>query len=287
MKKLLFSLFLVLLFPSQVFGHAIGQPPYLKINGEFTDYYNVPTTSLPDFILPNDISKQPFFLVNQEIYFEIDKTALPIPPELLDRTRFIWEFGDGARAEGLSATHVYTKPGTYFADLKVDSGTGFAGPQSMQLTAINIVSDANYKLPKAVIEVNGKSVSDPLLDLIDVDFNKRQEFNGSRSESGEGEIISFLWDLGDMEKAEGSKINYVYQNNPYTVFPVLRIKTSDGFISDVFVQIKDEAAFETAESSENSNNLLLLSGIILGAGVLAVVITGVIYKLALSKKRKH
>lgn len=287
MKKLLLALFITFVFPSQVFGHSLGQPPFLKINGEFTDYYPVPTTSLSEFMLPNDNSKQTYFLINKEINFEIDSATVPIPPEVLEKSRFIWEFGDGATAEGIFVKHNYLKAGTYFVNLKIDSEKGSAGGQTLQITAVNIVPTEDYKLPKAVIEVNGKKSEDPLTDIIDVDFEENQTFSAAASEGGSSPITEYFWDLGDTQNAVGSKNIYSYQNNPYTVFPVLRIKTADGFIADAYVQIKDESAFDESFIDYKNRYSLITLGVIFAASVaLAAFLTWLISKTWLRKLNK-
>lgn len=289
MKK--FFTFLIIffftIFPTRANAHMLGQPPFLKINGAYTIIYPVPTTSLIDFYLPQDIGASNY-LVNSQIEFEIDQNALPIPPELLTKSKFFWEFGDGGKAEGMKVSYIYKKPGTYFAELKVDSGSGFGAPQVLQSTALNILPDNNYKLPKAVIEVNGKQSKDPLLDLIDVNFREKQNFNATKSEQGSSKITKYEWDMGDGTTAEGQELIYSYSENPYTVFPVLRVKTEDGFISDAYLQIKDESAFEgtASDGSKGSINLWVLAGIFGLSVLIAGLTTWLIYVLVLKKRMR-
>lgn len=261
----------------------MGQLPYLKINGVFTDLYPVPTTSLADFYLPQDLATGSAYL-NRTLNFEIDKQALPIPPEVLDKSKFSWEFGDGGKGEGLKVSHAYNKIGTYFAEVKVDSGSGFGGPQNLQSTAINVLPFEGYRLPKAIFEVNGKGAADPLIDIIDVDFSKRQTFSASKSEAGSSPITEYTWDLGDGNEAKGPELVYQYKENPYTVFPVLRIKTADGFITDAYLQIKDETAFESSSSSSSKEKVFMLLGIMALSAGIAAVLSFLIYKFILKKR---
>lgn len=285
MKKylLLTTIILNLIFPRDSFGHAIGQPPYFKVNGSFTELYPVPTISVTDFELPQD-SAPGVFLVGEEIRFEIDKAALPVPAEVIEKTKFIWEYGDGSKAEGLNNTYAYRKPGTYFLDIYADSEGGFE-PQLLQSTAINIVPDRNYQLPKAVIEVNGKQTKDPLLDIIDVNFSKEIGFDGSKSRSGSSEITEYFWDLGDANSRRETSFKYDYSENPYTVFPVLRIKTRDGFIADSFIQIKDESAFGESSGALSGlkSNWILIAGIVVVSLILAGILTWIISKFWFKK----
>lgn len=265
----------------------IGQPPYFKVNGVFTDFYPVPSTSLSDFRLPNDIVKQNF-LINENISFEIDETQLPVPAELVEKTKFIWDFGDGTSGMGLKNTHTYKNPGTYFLDIKADSGDGFE-PQLMQSTAINILPSKDYKLPTSVIEVNGKTSKDPLLDILSTDFTKNVSFNAEKSDGGSSQITDYQWDLGDQTSRTETSFKYNYQNNPYTVFPLLRVKTKDGFIADSFVQLTDDKSFNNTpiSSIQNKNgswDWKVIVGAILGSLLLSGILTFIISKLFLKKK---
>lgn len=236
--QLFFILLLVVpfLIPQPAQAHSVGQPPYFKINGIFTDYYPVLSTSLYGFNLPQDIAPANY-LVSENIEFEIDTSQLPVPMEIVEKSKFLWDYGDRTTTEGLKNSHAYAKPGTYVMSIKVDTGDGFE-PEILQSTAINILPNADYKLPKAIIEINNASVNSPQ-EQLDVDFAKEVKFDGSKSDPGSSEITEYFWDLGNQESKTGDSFNYTYPENPYAVAPVLRIKTKDGFISDATIQIKD------------------------------------------------
>lgn len=274
-----------ILFPIEASAHMIGQPPYFKANGVYTDFYPVPSTSLSDFRLPQDIVKQSI-LINQPVKFEIDKTQLPVPADVVDKTKFVWDFGDGTTESGLTNTHTYLKPGTYFLDIKADSGDGFE-PQLMQSTAINVLPDENYKLPKSIIEVNGRQSKDPLLDIINVNFAQEVNFNGSKSDGGSSQITKYQWDLGDQNSKTDLSFKYQYKDNPYSVFPVLRIETKDGFIADSFVQLTDDKSFNSSPASSiTTNNKMdwkMIIGAILGSLGIAAVLSWLISKYFFKK----
>lgn len=287
MKKTLFVIIFIfaLVFPGSSHAHSIGQQPYFKVNGVFTDYYPVAATSLKDFKLPHDIVVGKF-LVNEEMSFEIDTKALPIPEQSLEKTKFLWDFGDGSKAEGLKNTHKYSKAGTYFLDISVDSGDGFA-PQILQSTAINILPNKNYVLPKSIIEVNGKQAKDPMIDVLDVNFSSEIKFDGRKSQAGSSEIVSYSWDLGDQSEMQGISFSYKYTESPYTVFPVLRIKTKDGFIVDSFIQIKDESTFDQSFSKAGLPDIdwKIIGGAFIASAVAAGVLTWVISRFFLKKRK--
>lgn len=282
--SLVLALFL-LLSPGKVYAHAIGQPPFFKINDVYTDYYPVPSTSLEGFYLPQDISKTNY-KVGDNLNFEIDTLALPAPPEIIAKTNFTWDFGDGEKAGGLKNNHSYNKPGTYFLEIKADSRDG-GEPQVLQSTAINILPDQNYKLPKAVIEINGKSSKDPFLDILEADFGKQITFDGSKSDPGSSEITEYFWDLGNQTSRTGPKFTFKYDENPYAVFPVLRVKTKDGFISDSYVQLS-EPVKNSPTGTSSKPAFFDLKTIIIAAGaslLLTILIFSAYAKFSTSKQR--
>ena len=278
----LILLFFTFVLPSASYAHSIGQQPYFKVNGIYSELYSVPATSLPDFLLPQDIAVG-VFLVNEPVEFEIDVSALPIPAEIVEKTKFLWDFGDGITAEGLKNSHSYTKQGTYIIEIMIDAGQGIT-PQLLQSTAINILPHKDYQLPKSVIEVNGETVKDPLLDILDVNFSKEINFR-SKSTSGSSEVVEILWDLGDQTSNSSSDFKYKYSENPYTVFPVLRIKTKDGFIADSFIQIKDEAAFSENKGIFGINWTVIISAFLISL-ILAGILTWIISKLFFKERDK-
>src|SRR5688572_9255554 len=106
-----------LFFSSVTYAHLAGQPPFFKLNGVYSELYDVPTSSYAEFKLPQD--KPPtLYVVNEEINFEIDTNSLPVPAEVLAISTFDWDWGDGStHATGLINTHSYQKPGSYFIEI--------------------------------------------------------------------------------------------------------------------------------------------------------------------------
>lgn len=263
-----------------------GQPPFFKINGIYTNLYPVPLTSLENFELPQDIAPINY-LVNEQINFELDTANLPAPPEVIMKTQFIWDFGDGQTGAGLSQNHIYKKPGSYFVIVKADDHST-PQPQLLQSTLINIVPSVNYKLPKAEIRVNGKAIRDPLTDILSFNFNHTIAFDGTRSESPNAKIISYTWDFGDTQSSDKAKVIHKYLSDQNQVFPVLRIKDSNGFISDTYLEVKnDQNAIQyqipTDFEKSKQNDFILKIPYILIAGLLVLAISYFYYH---QKKRK-
>lgn len=275
MKKLIILILLLLLFPQTVSAHLPGQPPFFKINGIYSALYDVPTVSYADFKLPQD--KPPaLYLVNEDIQFEIDMNALPVPPEVVAISTFNWDFGDGTSIKtGMSNTHRYTKPGSYF--LEITARTKDAPqPQLIQSTLINIVPSSDYKLPEAKILVNGKGTTDPLLDDVKITFGQDFSLDASGTKEGSGKIVRYIWDLGNGKSQEGKTVTYRYGSEQYAFFPVLRVIDENNLFSDTFIQITniEDSQLNQNEVKANSfyrNRYVLISSLVFLALVVGAV----------------
>lgn len=234
----LLALIVLLATPTTVLAHLPNQPPFLKINGQYAPLYPVLSTSLQDFPLPQDIAPQNY-LVDQVIKFELDATKLPASPDVIKRTVFSWEFGDGTKAEGLSTTHAYKKMGSYILHIYTTESSN-PEPQLLESVMVHVLPDPSYQLPKVVIKINSQQSKDPLTDIILLSFAKQITFDGSSSTAKSSRITEYTWDFGDSVSAQGANQTHTYNTELAQVFPLLRIKDANGFISDNFVQISNK-----------------------------------------------
>ena len=239
-KTILFGVILISLFllfnPVYAGAHGDGLNSFFLINNETTKQYHINSTSLTDFNLPQSTASETY-LAGEGISFEIDTADLPFTEVIVKQSQFFWDFGDGIKGFGLKNSHSYKKTGSYI--LKIEVSAGGQPPQILQTTLINIVPDKNYQLPKSVISVNGyEGGGDPTKDFLESKFDMDFNFDGSKS-TASSKISEYIWDFGDQTSGTGQKITHRYDTNPYAVFPVLRIKTEDGFIADSMVQIKE------------------------------------------------
>lgn len=122
------------------------------------------STSLVDFNLPQDLAPENY-VVEQKLDFEIDTNVLPVPKEIIVKTKFRWDFGDSGSAAGLSNSYTYTKAGAYFLEIYAEYES-VIGEQLFQSVLVNVLPDARYKLPEGQIAVDGKVPKDPLVDVI-------------------------------------------------------------------------------------------------------------------------
>lgn len=275
------SCFLFLITSGDVRAHAAGQPPFFKVNGRYSPLYPVPTTSLTDFPLPQDTGPENY-LVNEPIVFEIDSSQLAVPQDIFARTKFTWDFGDGGAGSGSKLSHMYSKPGSYF--LKVNAEyESVSGSQLFQSIMVNVLPDANYQLPKAVIAVNDKVPKDPLVDILKFPFGQELKFDASKSSGGDSKIVEYFWDFGDSKSNSGASTSHTYAKDlvQQQVFPVLRVKTADGFIADNFAEIdnKSEGVSSVSKVSRVSGaNKFAVIGVVL-------VVVAAVGFLVLRKRR--
>jgi hypothetical protein len=270
-------------------AHLLGQPPFFKVNGEYSVFYSVQSYSTyGDSIPPQDISLGRY-LVNQPISFELEKSQLEtiIPPEIVSKTQFNWDFDDGFGGRGFTNTHTYSKPGSYILTIYADTRAFEKGvePQLLQSVFFNVYPDKNYQGPTAVIEVNGKIIEKDVTtnvtqDVFEVDRRNAVLFDGSKSIARSSSIVSYTWDFGDGQKAEGQRVEHTYSSSFDFVPPSLRIVDEKGFMSEVSVGLKESAGetstFQVKQSQSipelSSNTAVSFALVFLVVGICLVVV---------------
>lgn len=119
---------------------------------------------------------------------------------------YSWDFGDGASANGVSATHNYAKGGKYYATLTVDNGE--CKSSDSVIVDLNSPPTAALTGPKLVC-VGDKAV-----------------FDACASSDPEGDKLTYTWDFGDNEQLVGgcSQCRVYEQGGTFTV----RVIVDDG-----------------------------------------------------------
>ena len=272
---LIFALLLSSLGAQVALAHNSDQLPFVQIDGLDAKVYPVPSTSLTDFPLPQDVASKSH-LPGETVTVGIITQNLPILPEFVPKTLWHWDFGDGTSAEGVQASHFYRKPGSYLIDLL--STTGSETPQLLDRIQMNILPTANYVLPKAVLSIDGKIPSNPFTDILDSTYGYAARFDGSHS-TGDG--LTYFWDFGDTATANTTTAVHTFHVPYLYVSTLLRVVDSNGIISDQFAQLQglDKAgalplpvASSTPQPIRNWKPYAVIVAILaIGIGVVAVI----------------
>lgn len=304
-----FLLVLILFFTlvSSASAHRQGIP-ILKINNKLVEIYFDKYFSGNVFDLPYDADRAPEnYVINQPLEFELDISKFPITPEILEKSEFIWKFGDGTeeRTTGkVKSSHTYNKTGTFAFEILVDvKNLGYSDiePQSLQTAIINILPNKDYKLPEAYIKVNGKLInyepessnSSETSEFIPtntfkLDLNKNISFDASDSRPGETKIKKYRWNFGQDNKESNNIIDSYRYKLPLTyVSVILRVEDENGYYTDTFVNLENTGQNE--ENNPSADNGLKFLAIMAGAMAIVMILFFGVYGVALilHKKRKN
>ena len=108
--------------------------------------------------------------------------------------KYTWDFGDGETWTGGSrASHTYNKVGTHTVTVTVDDGSGSSCSTASDRKTITVNEPPVAKIG----DIASCLVSDPV------------SFDGSASSTSTG-TLSYLWNFGDGETAEGAKVSHQY-----------------------------------------------------------------------------
>jgi PKD repeat protein len=119
--------------------------------------------------------------------------ACPVNPPTL--TTFAWDFGDGTRGNGVRASHVYERPGSYTVTLTVSNQRGLQNSASKFVTV-----DASSR-PSASFVASPESAG----------VNQTVFFNAAASTAATGRtIVSYGWDFGDGSNGSGLTTSHRY-----------------------------------------------------------------------------
>ena len=258
LSVLIASFFYLALFPASAFAHIAGLPVF-KVNNEYALVYPIYSVSSANFKLPQDLAPKNY-LIDNNISFDFDFSRMGIPPEIVAKTKFAWDFGDGAKGTGITNSHTYSKGGSYFLTVTADDGTTPA-PQIIESILVNVLPFEGYQLPNAIIKVNEKKVDDPFADFFTLNLTKPINFDGS---SSSGQIVSYLWDFGDRQTDDKAKLTRSYAANDGRYFVVLRVADSNGFISDTVAELdsgNSESVSKTNKTPDNKKTIMIFGTI--------------------------
>ena len=116
---------------------------------------------------------------------------------------YAWDFGDGTSTiEGSSKeTKIYAKGGNYRVTLTVDDNSG--------------MNNCSSGTAEKIVHVNepptANAGNDIILKCVSNDSDMLINFDASSSSDINNDILSYSWDFGDRESAEGKKVSHQYQ----------------------------------------------------------------------------
>jgi PKD repeat protein len=126
-----------------------------------------------------------------------------------DKLGYTWDLGDGTSGSGALVKHSYSKGGLYKVTMVVDDG---------KKTNCSSAIESHY------IRVNTPPIANTGPNLVCC-VNDEVEFDGSKSNDADGDKLTYKWDFGDGNTAEGVKVKHAYKK--LGVYKVTLIVTDD------------------------------------------------------------
>lgn len=127
-----------------------------------------------------------------------------------EQLTYAWDLGDGTNVTGANVKHTYDEGGKYTVLLTVDDGRGTDCSTSSAVTYIDVNSPPSARIEDVGVTCVGNKVS----------------FDASASNDPDGDVIKYMWDLGDGTRKEGySRESHIYdEGGTYTV----KLTVNDG-----------------------------------------------------------
>jgi PKD repeat protein len=128
-----------------------------------------------------------------EAYFDADESTDPDDSNLT----YTWDFGDGTRATGMHAEHVFPEDGTYDVHMSVSDGKT-KDVTHQRVSVENGAPPAKHEHSPA---------------------GRAHTAAASGSPDPEGEDLEYRWDLGDGTRATGAQVDHTYEREgTYTLY---------------------------------------------------------------------
>jgi PKD repeat protein len=108
---------------------------------------------------------------------------------------YAWDFGDGGIGSGVSVTHTFVEKGVYEVALAVRDSSGMTAVCTKSIEALNRAPVARF-LPSVSI----------------ADADEPVWFDASESYDPDGEVVQYVWDLGDGTSATGVVVEHAFHD---------------------------------------------------------------------------
>ncbi len=185
--------------------HSYAKAGRYRVNITIEDNAKVANSTATDFlhVFVNDPpiakanSHRTVVSVGDEIKFDALQSVDPDGKFIY----FGWDYGDGAKGEGIKSTHAYAKPGVYTVTLTVrDNSTSKSDTHTNQIDIV-----VNF-IPVA------RAGDDQLVSESEVQFDARA------SNDKDGTITEYLWEFGDgLTSAESAPMHVYAHPGTYDV----------------------------------------------------------------------
>ncbi len=161
-----------------------------------TSINNAPVTVKVDNVrvtdlrpMPNESPSARFSVHSADLGATVDAAGSTDPDGTI--VSYVWDFGDGATATGVSATHDYATPGTKTITLTVtdDKGATHTARQTLEAVAPNLSPEAKFLASASDLTVSA---------------------DGTASKDRDGTIVSYVWNFGDGATATGVSATHDY-----------------------------------------------------------------------------
>ncbi len=137
------------------------------------------------FVAPDHVA------LNEAVFFDASASRAGGRQKII---QWLWDFGDGEKAEGQTVSHEYKKPGKYHVRLTVKS---------------DAKSQCNLTEAKSIVVVNAAPIANAGEDKT-VKINDIVNFDASASKDPDGAISRYFWDFGDGTTQSGIKVDHQY-----------------------------------------------------------------------------
>lgn len=244
-------------------AHVGNSQPFILLNGNYVLPNDIRGTIIKEMNIAGDIAPETYS-TGEKIVFEIDTGKTLISSEVLQKTKFYWDFGDGQTSEGVKSSHAYEKTGSYTVQL---SAGYLENPHSvLDSLFLNVIPNDKFTVPTAVITINGKKISDPKNELTAVKPGQavklEASFNPQKSEA------KYLWDLGDGTSSSERQLTHTYPVNYTFTTPVLKAQDESGFISYAYANV-EFSQNPTGANSSNNRSFVMKA---IGAGTIILLL---------------
>jgi len=143
------------------------------------------------------------YLVGQPIAFQEDLSNMGLTPSFVATLQWRWDFGDGGKASGISATHTFANPGTYTVFSQVESNGSWEN--DFDSAYIKVIAAAQ-SAPPVIVATSSAVITDPKTPIT---------FDASGSHSADGSPLTYNWNFADYTTSTDARASHPF--SPYLV----------------------------------------------------------------------